>query len=270
MELFSETTVSKTLHNLIEDGIDTVVITDYVDKNKKDRLGYNIFKSAKNRNVAIIAIGANITHMKNLFKGCHNLKKIGFVQFSNSKNIQSMEGLFSFLKLDECPNISDLDLSNLTDMNKLFARSTIRGCVKIKNDTLVKLTNMANIFNTTTVDSIDINIKAPKIVYIESAFTHVDIKNSIRLKIREGKPMFMEYILFQAHVGEVIDLTGLNFISIIDMSYAFKFVDCPLLNLGMTYPNSNEPVVNNFVIDKSNLSDNLTIRCVAEMAKFLE
>lgn len=272
MEIFNEGLVNAELIELAQEyGINKVIITDYVDANNKPRLGYNIFQSNKMKDTVVIAIGSNVKYMRTLFNTCDKyIRKIKFHKFNNSKNIESMEKLFSFLTLDECPNLSDLDLSNLTDMNKLFARSTIKGSVEIKNDTLVKLNTMSNMFNSATIDSIDINIKAPKITYIESVFTHIDVKNSIRFKIREGKPMFMEYILFQAHASEVIDLSGINFSSIIDMSYAFKFVDCPLLNLGMTYPNSGETVTSNFVIDKSNLSDDLTIRCVAEMAKFLE
>lgn len=270
MAINIENTANKKIKELVaQHKISKALITDYIDANNQPRRGYNIFKSDTMDNTIVIAIGYDIEKMERLFRGCVDyIRTIKFHQFNNSKNIESMNNLFSFLDLDECPNLSDLNLSSLTTMEWLFVGSRINGCVEIKNDTLINLATMKNMFNSAIVGSIDINIKAPKITSIEGIFKIINVKNSIRLKFREGKPIFINRILYNANIDREVDFTGVDFSNITGMSHAFWLLDSQLLNLGVTYPNSSETVENDFVLDKDN--NKLTIRCVAEMAKFLE
>lgn len=271
MFINNENSANKKIKELVTQyKISKVLITDYIDANNQPGYGYNIFKGDTLDDTIVVAIGSNIRYMSSmLFRGCGGyIRTIKFHQFNNSENIESMNYLFSFLDLDECPNLSDLNLSSLTTMEWLFVGSRINGCVEIKNDTLINLATIKNMFDSAIVGSIDINIKAPKITSIEGIFKIINVKNSIRLKIREGKPIFMDYILYQAHIGGEVDFTGVDFSNITGMRYAFWLLDSKLLNLGVTCTNSSETVEHDFVLDKDN--DKLTIRCVSEMAKFLE
>ena len=174
-------------------------------------------------------IFANIS-CKNLFYGFSSLVTIEGIQYLNTKDETSMNGMFRYCSSLEYLDLSSLNTSNVTDMSYMFEYCSSLTSLNVSGLNAKNVTQMYNMFHgCNNLTSLNLtSFKTEKLIAMNRMFSGCSALTSLDLSSFNTANVTSIYGLFESCSSLVsINLGNFSTESMQMMSYAFK--DCESL-----------------------------------------